>query len=311
MESLLPKVTVITVVYNLIKAGRIESFKQCLDSVQRQTYPFIEHIIIDGASTDGSIALFDDWGLTYYSEPDKGIYDAMNKGIHRATGEYIAILNSDDFYHNDKGIEDSVHALMKSEADFGYSPMVLEGHPVYKEFIPWINSIFTHMPFGHSSLIIRKKIMFKEGLYDDTYRLCADYDFIVRLVLSGYKGEEIKTSFVTFRCSGISEQEEQKELLEKECARVFFKNYRQFDSDLTFEDCLLIQKTRILPTIVIQALKKYSSIDIYQPLQTIEEKLVSKSYCLGIIRLEEQRLGESRKTLVYILEKCVFSFRRK
>ncbi len=92
-----PKVTIVTITYNLIKAGRTDSFKQAVESVHRQNYDNIEHIIIDGASTDGSKELIEEYvkkkWVICFSEPDKGIYDAMNKGIQKASGEYIAFLN--------------------------------------------------------------------------------------------------------------------------------------------------------------------------------------------------------------------------
>ena len=92
-----PKVTIVTVVYNLIENGREQYFRQCLESVHKQLYQNIEHIVIDGASNDGTIDLLEEYNkkgwIKYYSEPDTGIYDAMNKGIEKATGKYIVFLN--------------------------------------------------------------------------------------------------------------------------------------------------------------------------------------------------------------------------
>ena len=116
-----PKVTVITVTLNLIKNGREKIFRQCVESVHRQTYKNIEHLIIDGASTDGTLELIAEYEkkgwLRCVSEPDKGMADAMNKGIKNATGEYIAILNSDDYYILD-AIEVSVEKLLSAGADY-------------------------------------------------------------------------------------------------------------------------------------------------------------------------------------------------
>ena len=89
------KISIITVTFNSIKF-----INDCIDSVKRQNYNNIEHIIIDGVSTDGTINLLKskyDQSITLISEPDKGIYDAMNKGINVSTGEIIGFLNSDDF----------------------------------------------------------------------------------------------------------------------------------------------------------------------------------------------------------------------
>ena len=97
-----PLVTVVTITFNLIKAGREKTFRQSLESIHNQTYKNIEHIIIDGASQDGTIELLEEYAqkgwIKYYSESDTGIYNAFNKGIDRANGEYIVFVNSDDFY---------------------------------------------------------------------------------------------------------------------------------------------------------------------------------------------------------------------
>ena len=88
-KGLFPKVTVVTVTRNLIKNGREQYFRQCLESVYEQVYSNVEHIVIDGASNDGTLDILKEYQkkkwITYYSEPDNGIYDAMNKGIKKAS----------------------------------------------------------------------------------------------------------------------------------------------------------------------------------------------------------------------------------
>ncbi len=115
-------VTIVTATYNLFKAGRSEYFRQCAESVHAQTYGHIEHIVVDGASTDGTLGLlkeYEDKGwLRVFSEPDKGIYDAFNKALARARGKYIAFLNSDDWWHDATGVEQSVHMLELTGAAF-------------------------------------------------------------------------------------------------------------------------------------------------------------------------------------------------
>lgn len=119
-----PKVTVVTPTFNLIEGGREKFFQQCIESVHNQTYQNIEHLIIDGASTDGTLELLQKYEkkgwIKCYSEPDEGMCDAMNKGIRKASGEYVAILNSDDFYTKN-AIELSVKALLENNADYSYA----------------------------------------------------------------------------------------------------------------------------------------------------------------------------------------------
>jgi putative colanic acid biosynthesis glycosyltransferase len=97
MNHAVPLVTVITVCRNILDAGRREHFLEMFNSVTAQTYPNIEHVIIDGASTDGTIdfiqqTILGQNNIRFFSEPDSGIYDAMNKGIHWANGEFVAFL---------------------------------------------------------------------------------------------------------------------------------------------------------------------------------------------------------------------------
>jgi glycosyltransferase involved in cell wall biosynthesis len=112
------KVTVITVSYNLIENDREETFNDCLKSVHSQTHKNIEHIVIDGASTDGTIDLIkkyaDKGWITYLSEPDRGVYDAMTKGVNLAKGEYIYFLNTDDKFFDDLVVEDVLKVFKKS-----------------------------------------------------------------------------------------------------------------------------------------------------------------------------------------------------
>ena len=121
MNESKPLVTIVTITYNLIKSGREKTFLQTVESIKKQTYDNIEYIIIDGASTDGTIDLVKSLGLTYYSEKDNGIYDALNKGIARATGKYICFMHSDDFFNNVDAVKLSVEALEKENADFSFA----------------------------------------------------------------------------------------------------------------------------------------------------------------------------------------------
>ena len=95
------KISVITATFNLIKNGREAFFRQMVESVQRQTCRNVEHLIVDGGSSDGTVQMLEELAsagkIRYISEPDKGIYDAMNKGAALAAGELITFLNSDDF----------------------------------------------------------------------------------------------------------------------------------------------------------------------------------------------------------------------
>ena len=110
-----PLVSIITITFNIISNSRKKLFVKCLESVHKQTYKNIEHVVIDGASKDRTVDLIKKYvkkgWVKYISEPDEGIYDAMNKGIKLAKGKYISFLNSDDYYSGKTGIEMSVETL--------------------------------------------------------------------------------------------------------------------------------------------------------------------------------------------------------
>ena len=209
-KGLFPKVTVVTVTRNLIKNGREQYFRQCLESVYEQVYSNVEHIVIDGASNDGTLDILKEYQkkkwITYYSEPDNGIYDAMNKGIKKATGKYIVFLNSDDFFYEKSAISLSVRSLENEQTDFscayGY-------YIINEEVVARINVqpeiFFLRMPFCHQTMFIRKDVLLKEGCFDKKkYKSAADYDLIIRLLLKGYTFSVIKKVISCFRGGGIS-----------------------------------------------------------------------------------------------------------
>lgn len=225
-------VSVVTITYNSINAGRKEFLRQCFESVHNQTYGNIEHIVIDGASTDGTVELIREYAdkgwLTYYSEPDKGIYDAMNKGIEKAAGKYIAFLNSDDFWHDPRGVEESVNCLEKEQADFSYATCYYldENENCMGCLTPQIGSFYSRMPFSHQTMFTRREKMLELGKFDDSFKSAADYDFVYRLILSGAKGVHVPLNFTTYRFIGISSV--QADASEKECEKILERIFSQY-----------------------------------------------------------------------------------
>lgn len=206
----LPLVTVVTVTYNLVKAGRGEMFRQCVASVQNQDYPAIEHLIMDGGSADGTLDLIREYEqqgvVRCYSEPDKGIYDAMNKGIARARGKYIAFLNSDDFWHDPGGIRQSVKLLELTKADFSYArcQIVKEDGSYYGMRNALISSFVCETPFCHQAMFVRTELLQQIGGFDDSLKIAADYACEIQLLLMGAKPVYVPHCFTSFRAGGIS-----------------------------------------------------------------------------------------------------------
>lgn len=242
-----PKVTVVTITYNLLKAGREKTFRQCLESVHNQTYKNIEHIIIDGASTDGTLDLikeYEDKGwVKCYSEPDKGIYDAMNKGIDKASGEYIAFLNSDDFWHDSRGVEESVKALVENNADFSYAVcnFLNQKEDIQSVEIPQINIFYLKMPFCHQTMFTKREKILELGKFNLAYKSASDYDFIIRLILSGAKGVEVPLNFTSFRLTGYSNV--QANISKAETSLIHIKMFEKYG--FSSKDSELCSKARI------------------------------------------------------------------
>jgi glycosyltransferase len=179
------KISIVTAVYN-----RAATIGQALDSVASQTYPNIEHIVIDGASTDSTL---DEIGKRAYpqirliSEPDKGIYDALNKGIAAATGEVIGLMHSDDFYASDRVLEDVMRAFAEADAEAVYGDLLyVSTNDTDRIVRRWIARPYTTgllakgwMP-PHPTLFLRREVFDRFGAYDTSYQIAADYDAVLR-----------------------------------------------------------------------------------------------------------------------------------
>ncbi|MEQ8240958.1 MAG: glycosyltransferase family 2 protein [Cyclobacteriaceae bacterium] len=178
------KVSIITVVYN-----NIETIQDALNSVYNQDYSEIEYIVIDGGSTDGTKDLIkQDKGITQWiSEPDNGLYDAMNKGMSLATGDIIGLLNSDDVYTSNHVISDIVSEVKRLNCDVIYADLnyVLR-EDVTKIVRSWQSGKFYSEYFldgyvpAHPTVFITKKLS-KSFQFNLSYKLAADYDFLLRL----------------------------------------------------------------------------------------------------------------------------------
>lgn len=237
MSKKQPKVTIITPTFNLIKEGRELFFRQCVESIHNQTYQNIEHLVIDGASTDGTENILKEYAdkgwIKYISEPDNGMCDAMNKGIKKASGEYVAILNSDDFYTKN-AIELSVKALLENNADYSYaSTDMINRHDESLLYI-WVGNPYSiscfwfQMPFNHEAMLCKKSVYDKFGGYDyKQYGTIADYDFVMKLILNDYKGIMVPEHILKFRMDGTTNYTDPKSINDsyRQHIKMLFKLY--------------------------------------------------------------------------------------
>ncbi len=285
-----PLVTIVTVTYNLIEAGREEFFRQCLESVHNQTYENIEHIVIDGASTDGTLDLIKEYQkkrwITYISEKDDGIYDAMNKGVKKANGKYIAFLNSDDYYLHDNVVKLSVNKLVDENADFSYGKCVLKYEEHEDVMENNIDKFLFSMPFGHPTMFTKADVLKCEGMFNKKYGLPADYGLIVKIILKDYKGVFVDDEFVGFRVIGPSSFED----YSNEIAQIYIDNYSTFYKFIDTDQAKALKYKKEVPSGFIEGFKSfaekknYNNIDIGKVLNNL--KLLAKEKKGRSVRLK-------------------------
>jgi glycosyltransferase involved in cell wall biosynthesis len=244
MSQKKPLVTIVTITFNLIKAGRKEYFRQCIESVHNQSYKNIEHIVIDGASNDGTLDLIKEYAdkgwIKYTSKPDTGLYNALNKGIKAAKGKYIAFLHSDDFYHNKDAVLLSVNALEKESADYSFADTRGIDHRTEKLIHLWRGNI-NQIPFGtqycHQSMFVKTDVIKELGGFDTAYKISADSDLMIKLVAQEKKYIYIPESIVSYRGGGISNKLIRE--TRKEHSEIFYKHIGR-KMGLTREECFLV-----------------------------------------------------------------------
>ena len=173
-------VTIITVCYNSEK-----TIRKTIESVVNQTYKNIEYLFVDGGSKDNTLNIIKEYSkkysfIKYISEPDNGIYDAMNKGIKMSNGELIGIINSDDFYELD-AVQNAVNSMVNKKYQIIYGYM-----NIYKNNILEKTEMFYHWALNknminHPTCFITKALYNEKFMYDTKYKSCADYDFMIKI----------------------------------------------------------------------------------------------------------------------------------
>ncbi|MBK9284691.1 MAG: glycosyltransferase [Sphingobacteriaceae bacterium] len=183
------KLSIITAVHNS-KA----TIEECLKSVASQTFKAVEHIVIDGGSSDGSVAAiinskFKIQNSKVISEPDNGIYEALNKGINLATGDVIGLLHADDIYYDENVLAKVTTLFEEKRVDSVYGDLVyVDKKDTSKVFRYWKAGAFSEnliskgwMP-PHPAFFVKKEIYDRLGLFDESLKISSDYDLILRFL---------------------------------------------------------------------------------------------------------------------------------
>jgi glycosyltransferase involved in cell wall biosynthesis len=204
------KISIITATYNCAA-----TLGDALDSVAAQQYGNIEHVLVDGASTDGTLALLESRRgplSSLVSEPDKGIYDALNKGIARATGEVIGFLHADDIYADELVLQRIADAFADPAVSAVYGDLqYVRKQDTDSVVRHWRSGVYSRSKLGwgwmppHPALYVRREWYDRIGGFDTRYRIAADYDSILKLFSQpDFKAAYIPEVLVKMRVGGAS-----------------------------------------------------------------------------------------------------------
>ena len=203
------KISIITSVYN-----NVETIEDALQSVLAQTYENIEYVVVDGGSSDGTLELlqkYKDNIDVLVSEPDKGIYDGLNKGVALATGDVVAFLHSDDLYADENIVANIVEKFQESDVDGVYGDLVYTPKDDTQKILRyWKSKDFEEgmlaqgwMP-AHPTLFLKKSVYDEYGTFDLSFKIAGDYDFMLRVLSGGIRVAYLPTVFYKMRVGGES-----------------------------------------------------------------------------------------------------------
>lgn len=207
------KISIITATYNSASTVKIT-----FDSVLAQTYKDIEYIVIDGLSKDNTVDIIKEYEpkfngrMRWVSEKDKGLYDAMNKGIAMATGDVVGILNSDDFYTSNDILQVVANNMSASGVDAVYGDIHFVNDENLDKCVRYYSSrIFCRrlMRYGfmpaHPSFYCKREVYTKYGAFNTKYKIGADFESLLRYIfVNRINTKYIKRDFVTMRTGGAS-----------------------------------------------------------------------------------------------------------
>ena len=204
------KISVVTAVYN-----RQQTVGQAIESVFSQTYPLVDSVVIDGASTDGTLAVLELYRqrlAVLISERDQGIYDALNKGIKHATGDVVGFLHADDVFENSEVLSKVAVAFEDPAIDAVYGDLVYVRHDDIGQVIRyWRSGLYDDAALSrgwmppHPTFYVRRSVYERLGGFDTRYRIAADYDTVLRFLAIGkIRAAYIPEVLVRMRAGGIS-----------------------------------------------------------------------------------------------------------
>lgn len=249
----MPKISIITINFNNLKG-----LKKTVSSVVDQTWKKFEYIVIDGGSNDGSVEYLEGTiNIIWISEPDKGVYHAMNKGIKKASGEYLLFLNSGDHFY-DKFVLEKNNKFLNQD-DIIYSNLqVIDAKKSFIKKYPEILSFsyFVKDTLPHPATFIKKEAFKKTNHYNEDFKIASDWKFFMDGVCKyNLKYKKINTVFSTFYLGGMSSNPEYRSIKYEEIQQVLRNDYsayiRDIDDILVNNEIILnLRKSRIIKLLV-------------------------------------------------------------
>lgn len=251
----MPKISIITVNYN-----NLEGLQKTIESVSSQTWQAFEHIIIDGGSTDGTVAFLESKSqqFSYWiSEPDLGVYHAMNKGIAQAKGKYLLFLNSGDHFYTPNSLGKSIGSLGNHELIYFNQNVVSATKTYIKEYPENLSfAYFLKDNLPHQATFIKKDLFDKVGMYKEDFKIVADWKFFIDSICKyNVSYLHVNLTMTTFYVDGISSFPENKKVIDAEKKEVLEADYLAYAKDL--EDVLKnmtiinsLRRSRIIKTLI-------------------------------------------------------------
>ena len=266
------KISIITVCKNAEK-----TIEKTINSVISQTYKNIEYIIIDGKSSDGTISIINKYinKISYFiSEPDHGIYNAMNKGILKANGDYCFFINSDDYLYDNRILEkifciDYDYDIIYGDilVNYGYNRRLkLKKSPKKTSYYFLYNN-----SISHPAQFIKRSLFIRHGLYDETYKLAGDYEFQIRVIVK----YNAKTCYLPYIISvynhiGLSSQPGNFQIAYNESKKI----QKKYFSEKLLE--LLEEHDKLEKLLIIRLLKKIKIKMYLKKIKTTFLQIITK-----------------------------------
>ena len=249
------KISIITINYNNLKG-----LKKTMTSVLAQTWQAFEYIVIDGGSKDGSTAYIESQSqhIDYWiSEPDKGVYYAMNKGIKKAKGEYVLFLNSGDHFYSKKVLENNIQFVNETDIIYfnlqviEYNSSFIKSYPKELSF-----SFFVEDTLPHPATFIKRDAFKKNNFYKEDFKILSDWKFFIDAICKyNLSYTKIDETLSTFYIGGMSSNIENRSLKFNERQQVLENEYKVFMKDI--DDTLIhkkiaenLRKSRIIKLLV-------------------------------------------------------------